>query len=129
MAIEALHSIGIVHHDIKPENILIDAQGHCVLSDFGGSKFLSESGTVSPHPSGQVVGTPPYAAPEVLQEDILEDYDESIDWWSLGATIFSLLTGEVSPSYREVGYAAQWLIRSISSARPGLKSVTTSFAT
>lgn len=95
MAIESLHSLGIVHHDIKPENILVDADGHCVLTDFGGSKFLSETRKIQPHASGHVVATLPYAAPEILEDTVTEEYDESIDWWSLGSTILTLLTGEV----------------------------------
>lgn len=93
-AIEQLHLLGVVHHDIKPENILVDADGHCVLTDFGGSKFLSETGKIKPHPSGRAVATLPYAAPEILDE-VVTEYDESVDWWSLGATILTLLTGQV----------------------------------
>ena len=98
LAIDSLHSLGIVHHDIKPENILIDADGHCVLTDFGGSRFLSENGKIRPHPSGFIVATLPYAAPEILEDSVIKEYNEAIDWWSLGCTIFTLLTGEVGLS-------------------------------
>jgi serine/threonine protein kinase len=41
------------------------------------------------------VATLPYAAPEILEDGVLNEYDESVDWWSLGATIVTLVTGEV----------------------------------
>ncbi|PSR75667.1 hypothetical protein PHLCEN_2v8958 [Hermanssonia centrifuga] len=98
IAIDNLHKMGIVHHDIKPDNVLVDMKGHCLLADYGGAKFLSDDGTVNLNIEEDVMSTLPYAAPEILSEDCDPDgmkyYDEAVDWWALGATILTLVTGE-----------------------------------
>ena len=90
LGLEHLHDSGIIHHDIKPDNILIDKEGHCVITDFGAARFLRKGrlermfNEIAPH-------TPGYSAPELLIQD---DYDASVDYWSLGATIVELILGE-----------------------------------
>ncbi|KAI5120030.1 hypothetical protein M0805_004659 [Coniferiporia weirii] len=104
IALLGLHDMGIVHHDVKPTNILVDAEGHCILADYGGSCFLSESpGTPgSPLPTTKspwVGGLTPiftvrYAAPEVLTHGFpRQNNGASSDFWSLGITLFELATG------------------------------------
>lgn len=89
--------MGIVHHDLKPENIVIDAHGHCRITDFGGSRFLPPDARLSSDAYGDVVATLPYAAPELVAVDgVLPAYDgAAVDWWSLGAIIMSLVLGTV----------------------------------
>lgn len=88
LAMERLHSLGIIYRDIKLENILIDAQGHIVLTDFGLSKELPKDEVKS----YSFCGTIEYMAPEVIRGS--EDgHDISVDWWSIGVLAYELLTG------------------------------------
>lgn len=63
VALNVLHSMGYVHRDVKPENILIDRFGHLKLGDFGNAAQLNKDGNVI---SLSPVGTPDYIAPELL---------------------------------------------------------------
>ncbi|XP_020659127.3 ribosomal protein S6 kinase-related protein [Pogona vitticeps] len=81
-----LHNLGIVHRDVKMENILLDEQGHLKLTDFGLSRHL---------PWGEraytICGTLHYMAPEVLSGG---PYAHAADWWSMGVLLFALATGK-----------------------------------
>ena len=87
LALEALHAAGYVYRDLKPENVLLDAEGHVRLSDFGLAKFdvtaLDAGGTT-------FCGTPSYMAPEVL---LGTGHGVAVDFWSLGTLIFEMLSG------------------------------------
>lgn len=93
LAIEYLHNNGIIYRDLKPENILLDSNGHIKLTDFGLSKIFlpDEDGNPSPMRAFTICGTPEYLAPEILKGG---GYDKSVDWWSLGALFYEMLTGE-----------------------------------
>ncbi len=86
-ALEALHSAGVLHRDVKPSNILVRPDGSSVLVDFGLARADQ-----SPHAtrSGQFVGTPLYAPPEQLQPGS-RDLDARADVYALGATLFHCL--------------------------------------
>lgn len=86
LALEHLHSCGIVYRDLKLENILVDGRGHICLTDFGLSKELDSVGATTK----TVCGTPTYLAPEVL---LGQPYSNAIDWWSLGVVMYELFTG------------------------------------
>ncbi|XP_018320783.1 citron Rho-interacting kinase [Agrilus planipennis] len=96
IAIHDLHSMGYVHRDIKPDNILLDRLGHIKLADFGSStKLTSLNGVVS---DSLPVGTPDYVAPEVLQSmdnkyKQESNYNHLCDYWSLGVIAYQLTVG------------------------------------
>lgn len=85
-ALGCLHDFGIMHRDVKMENVFLTDQGHLRLSDFGLSRRLQHGGRAF-----TICGTIQYMAPEVLSGG---PYSHAADWWSLGIMLFSLVTGK-----------------------------------
>ncbi|MBI4859329.1 MAG: serine/threonine protein kinase, partial [Candidatus Riflebacteria bacterium] len=87
-ALAAIHEAGILHRDVKPDNIFIDEQKGVLLGDLGCSKDLS--GNAPETTVGRVLGTPAYLAPELLQGG---SPSVACDLWALGVVLFECLTG------------------------------------
>lgn len=85
-----LHSKNIVHHDIKPANILVDQNGVVKIADFGSSRLIN-SATMANGSTQSLHGTPNYMAPEVIKQTA--GRSPKVDIWSIGCTVLRLLTG------------------------------------
>src|SRR5579859_5328195 len=100
-ALEAAHSEGVIHRDLKPQNIMMDANGRAYVMDFGIARSAYLPGMTQ---TGALVGTPEYMSPEQAKGEKL---DERSDLFSLGVILYELLTGR-SPYYSETPLATLW---------------------
>jgi serine/threonine protein kinase len=83
------HHIGVIHRDLKPQNIMIDADGNTRIMDFGIARFLEGEGVTT---QGVLIGTPDYMSPEQTE---MEGVDQRSDIYALGVILFEMVTGRV----------------------------------
>ena len=90
MALGELHSKGIMHRDLKLENIMVDENGYIKLIDYGLAKIIADDELAMSY-----CGTPEYLAPEMVDN---KGHDMTVDWWAVGILIYEMLIG-VTPFF------------------------------
>ena len=91
-ALSMAHAHGVIHRDVKPDNILFAADGTPKLSDLGVAKLLGETGDGTQTVQGVIIGTPAYMAPEQIIDS--SHIDARADIYSLGIALYEMLTGK-----------------------------------
>jgi cGMP-dependent protein kinase len=101
LALQAMHNLSIAYRDLKPENLLLDSEGYCIIVDMGLAKKC-EAGSLY-----TFCGTPDYLAPEVIRGT---GYNWGVDYWALGVLLYELSTGRAPfESYDPTGTAKKVL--------------------
>jgi len=92
-ALEYAHGMGVVHRDIKPDNLLVDRTGMVKIADFGLAKLLGSEPSTLVTGTGAILGTPHYTAPEQIESPAM--VDARADIYALGVVLFEAVTGRV----------------------------------
>ena len=94
LGIEALHKQNIIFRDLKPDNVIIDKDGHALLTDFGLSKEHVRRGEFG---AKSFCGSYAYLAPEMLKKN---GHGKAVDWYLLGVILYEMMTG-LPPYYAD----------------------------
>lgn len=103
LAAEFLHASGMVHRNVKPENVLVNVNGYVRLANFGAAKQLGRGGRAY-----TLCGTPDYMAPEVVT---YKGYGLAVDHWSLGVVLFEMVAGRQPFGAADVGAVFENAVR------------------
>lgn len=112
LALEAAHTEGVVHRDLKPQNIMVDQQGRVYVMDFGIARSIEPGGMTQ---TGMLIGTPEYMSPEQVRG---EHVDSRSDIFALGLILYELLTGAM-PFTADTAQASMFK-RTREAARPAI---------
>jgi len=120
----AAHARGIVHRDVKPENVFLTRGGAVKVLDFGIARLREVSSASTATKSGASMGTPAYMPPEQAR-GLWDQVDARSDIWAVGATMFHLLTGDLVHGGRTPN---EVLLEAMTKAAPSIAKVTTNVA-
>lgn len=118
IGLQYLHSIGIIHRDIKEDNILIGDDGHIRLADFGCSKIFNNNIPTQHKLTSSYKGTPFYMSPDVKSGKL---YSFNVDWYCLGVTMHKLIASNYNFTY---SIQLKQLIDYLMSSNPNISDIT-----